>query len=60
MQGAKDICYSFFATFQTDGGVREPLDEETQTSPHGSFTQVSFCKLLLSVTYFDFGDTISI
>ncbi|URE42721.1 hypothetical protein MUK42_32615 [Musa troglodytarum] len=24
----------------TDGGVREPLDEETQTSPHGSFTQV--------------------
>ncbi|URE42715.1 hypothetical protein MUK42_32615 [Musa troglodytarum] len=26
--------------WQTDGGVREPLDEETQTSPHGSFTQV--------------------
>ncbi|KAJ8479740.1 hypothetical protein OPV22_023467 [Ensete ventricosum] len=26
--------------WRTDGGVREPLDEETQTSPHGSFTQV--------------------
>ncbi|XP_064985728.1 structural maintenance of chromosomes flexible hinge domain-containing protein GMI1 isoform X3 [Musa acuminata AAA Group] len=26
--------------WRTDGGVREPLDEETQTSPHGSFAQV--------------------